>query len=459
MSEKSKKSDKKFYDKFLKPVKVKHEKRKNEKLLEEKEKHSDKNSNKSAEKKFSKKNSTEKNTNAKNTNLSTVKFGDSLFDFANVPIEAKRIVNNFDKILDDVTRLNSKQKAMLYHQIKMLSHTLTDSRDERRVGYMNETTTITSYAYYYMWWNLVRLTRLFANLPASFFALEDNDICLDIGSGPLTVVTALFLSRPELRNKKLTFYCMDLSREVLAFGENVFLSVAARLECEPWKIVRVKGEMGTGLKEKASLIACANVFNESTEKYNLNEHEAVCEKYVNLILSYTDSSRAKVLVVEPGVPKNGKLISSMRKSFIEKGFVPVSPCPHCEECVMTRKEINESKWCNFSFETDNAPEALLKLSEKAELNKTRAVLSFIAVEKNIKTQNDESDEKKILSFRIVSDAIRLPGNRQGFYACSEIGLLLVVTAMHLYSGQKCECEITETNFRIDYKSKAKIITL
>ena len=146
----------------------------------------------------------------------------------------------------------------------------------------------------------------------------------------------------------------------------------------------------------------------------------------------------------------------MRKSFIEKGFAPVSPCPHCEECVMTRKEINESKWCNFSFETDNAPEALLKLSEKAELNKTRAVLSFIAVEKN---SEKSGDEKKTLSFRIVSDAIRLPGNRQGFYACSEIGLLLVVTAMHLYSGQKCECEITETNFRIDYKSKAKIINL
>ena len=450
-SKKSEKSEKKFYDKFLKPAKVKHEKRKNEKLMEaKKENHSDKTSDKFSGKSTAKKNHTKKE------NFSTVKFGDSLFDFTNVPIEAKRIVNNFDKILDGVTRLNSKQKAMLYHQIKMLSHTLTDSRDERRVGYMNETTTITSYAYYYMWWNLVRLTRLFANLPASFFQLNDNDICLDIGSGPLTVVTALFLSRPELRNKKLTFYCMDLSREVLAFGENVFLSVAARLECEPWKIVRVKGEMGTSIKEKASLITCANVFNESTEKYNLNEQDAVCEKYINSILSYADSVKAKILVVEPGVPKNGKLISSMRKSFVEKGFVPVSPCPHCEECVMTRKEINESKWCNFSFETDNAPEALLKLSEKAELNKTRAVLSFIAVEKNSEKQ---SDEKKPLSFRIVSDAIRLPGNRQGFYACSEIGLLLVVTAMHLYSGQKCECEITETNFRIDYKSKAKIITL
>ena len=174
-SKKSEKSEKKFYDKFLKPAKVKHEKRKNEKLMEaKKENHSDKTSDKFSGKSTAKKNHTKKE------NFSTVKFGDSLFDFTNVPIEAKRIVNNFDKILDGVTRLNSKQKAMLYHQIKMLSHTLTDSRDERRVGYMNETTTITSYAYYYMWWNLVRLTRLFANLPASFFQLNDNDICLDI---------------------------------------------------------------------------------------------------------------------------------------------------------------------------------------------------------------------------------------------------------------------------------------
>ena len=91
---------------------------------------------------------------------------------------------------------------------------------------MNHPATLAAYTHYFLWWNLVRLTRLFANLPDDFFSLPDGAICLDSGSGPLTVPIAIFLSRPELRDKKLKWYCMDISAQALSIGENLLLTTA-----------------------------------------------------------------------------------------------------------------------------------------------------------------------------------------------------------------------------------------
>ena len=108
---------------------------------------------------------------------------------------------------------------------------------------------------------MVRLTRLFSNLNDNCFPKE-SCICLDAGSGPLTVVTALWLARPELRKLDLTWYCLDVSSNSMAFGEDIYLSVAAKLIGSTWTIIRVKGPFGTYLKEKASFITCANMLNE-----------------------------------------------------------------------------------------------------------------------------------------------------------------------------------------------------
>ena len=151
----------------------------------------------------------------------------------------------------------------------------------------------------------------------------------------------------------------------------------------------------------------------------------------------------------------------MRDSFLRKNFVPVSPCTHCSECPMDGKRGR--KWCNYSFATDNAPAVLKKLSEKADLPKERAVLSFFAVQK--KTDGEEKDAAQInsdntsLRFRIASDPIRLPGARTGYYACSDKGLLLVVSDSKLLSGQAFTIPKPKKNQGIDQKSGALIIEL
>lgn len=429
-------------------------------------------------------------------NKSYIKPQSSLFNPTKIPQDAKEIISSFNKIVISSKNLSSKQISLLPKQIRELSHELTDERGNRHLGYMNKTTTVSAYIYYYMWWNLIRLTKLFSNIPEKYFLLNDGDVCLDIGSGPLTVPIALFLAHPELRTKKLTWYCTDISSIALTEGENLFLTIAAKLKCEPWKIIRVKGELGTSIKQKASLITAANVFNEIVEDQEMPP-DFLSKKYTEKLLAYTDTSKkSSLLIIEPGVPKTARFISLLRDSLMRKNYFPVSPCTHCDSCPMEGKR--GGKWCNFAFSTDDAPVALKKLSEAAHLPKERAVLSYIFAtnDSSFKPETSlESDSSSAtaassengthssstaassanrrhipaekVSLRIASDSIHLPANfengvpysRTGYYACSSKGLLLVITKQNLHSGEEFVIEWKEKNLTKDKKTGALTVEL
>lgn len=355
----------------------------------------------------------------------------SLFDKSNIPADSVDILENFDSIVQSVRPLNSKQLQQLPHNIKDFSHQLTDQRGSRRLGYMNEAIQLSVYTRYYLWWNLVRQVRLFSNLNTSAFPSKDEVTALDIGTGPLTVVTALWLARPELRTKKITWYVMDVSQNSMKAGEDIFLSVAAKTKTEPWKIIRVKGSFGTHLNQKADFITCGNAMNEMEQTSDMPP-EYKAKKLYEQLKTYA-SPDCKYLMVEPGVPKSARLLSLFRTRFIKDGFNVQAPCPHAGECPMNGFKAytgSQNKWCNFAFSTEDAPKKLLKLSDMAKLPKERAVLSFISAVPGNALDNTESSanpskEPATLTLRIASDPLKLPGWQTGFYACSELGLALV----------------------------------
>ncbi len=366
-----------------------------------------------------------------NKEKTTSKHISSLFDTSALTRETVAILNSFDEIIQGVRPLNSRQLQQLPENIRNLSHQLTDDRASRRLGYMNDNIQLSSYVRYYTWWNLVRLTRLFANIPATVFPTSDCT-CLDLGSGPLTVVTALWLARPELRKLKLTWYCLDVSANSMALGEDIFLSIAARTGEEPWHIVRVKGAFGTTIKQKANFLTCANMFNELDQASDMPP-EFTTKKYYEQIQRYCEKD-AGVLLVEPGVPKAARTLSLLRTRFIKDGRTIAAPCPHAEECPMSGFKAytgSKNKWCNFAFSTEDAPAKLQKLSVAAKLPKERATLSFLAVGNN-KTPVVECPEGvskpqsySITPVRIASDKLRLPNYMCGYYACTRFGLALV----------------------------------
>jgi len=415
--------------------------------------------------------------------------------FASPPEDARRILENFDGIIRTNLPLSSKQLLLLPRNIKELSHCLTDERSKRRLGYMNDNVMLSAYAYYFLWWNLFRLTSVFSALDENVFSfLRDENVCLDIGSGPLSVPLALYLARPELRAVKLTWYCMDTSQNALALGENLLLSCAARLQNAQsadnaedadgfcWRIVRVKGEIGTPIKQKASFITCANMFNELY--WNTSQPlEAEAKKYAARLFSYgaqkpDGKSECAFFVAEPGIPRAARFISLLRAAMLRKNMSCVSPCPHENECPMDGKK--GGKWCHFILNTETAPAALKKLSEKAGLAKERAAISFIftrpeALSPNPKAEHAEKREtdgktaaaaKTPYRIRICSDPIALPEHKTGRYACAPWGLTLVIEKnareKPLASGDLTEAPLKAADIQslsIDRKSGAKIITV
>lgn len=396
-----------------------------------------------------------------------------LFDnnlFSKLPEESQGIIETFDTFVQRVKPLNSKQLYRMPETIKELSHLLTDERNNRRAGYMNDVPTLSAYIRYFMWWNLVRLTPLFAGFeknPSSkalFEKLPDEPVFLDLGSGPLTVPIALWLACPTLRHKKITFYCLDTSQNALAFGEELFLSIMAKTykatpEQVEWNIIRVKGEIGTEIRKKADFITCANMFNELY--WNTSKPlEEVSKNYTNLLLSY-GNEKTSVLVIEPGVPRSGRFITLLRNSLIRKKMTILSPCPHMVDCPMEGKK--GGKWCHFTLLTDKAPKKLHKISDSAKLTKDRASFSFVFASNVVE---EEKKQDKELDIRVVSDPIRLPREKVGRYACSELGLTLLEAAEKaLSSGDFVRVQHPKSygknqqSPRIDRKSNAVIFEL
>ena len=363
----------------------------------------------------------------------------SLFDTTRLSKDSVDILNSFDEIIQGVRPLNSRQLQQLPEHIRNLSHQLTDDRASRRLGYMNDNIQLSSYVRYYTWWNLVRLTRLFANLPDSVFPAADCT-CLDLGSGPLTVVTALWLARPELRKLKLTWYCLDVSANSLALGEDIYLSIAAKAKAadesnEPWKIIRIKGPFGTPIKQKASFLTCANMLNELDQTSDMPP-EFQTKKYYEQLERYCEKG-AGVVLVEPGVPKAARTLSLLRTRYIKDGRNIAAPCPHASDCPMSGFKAytgSKNKWCNFAFTTEDAPRKLQKLSDMAKLPKERATLSFMAVSRGesstpavVSTPSTGSGTATTVftDIRITSDKLRLPNYMCGYYGCSQYGLVLV----------------------------------
>lgn len=384
--------------------------------------------------------------------------------------EAAAVLNSFDEIVRSAVGLNSKQEALIPKDIRSLFHELTDERGMRKINYLNNPRKLTAYMYHYMWWNLVRIVKLILNMN---FDLYDGSSIADFGCGPLTMACAFWIAKPELRKKKLHWYCADISGKALSAGEAIFNSLCAFTEkdtqqpCSPWKITKVTGSFGVPLKSEIDFFISANMFNEIFWDSSI-KISGEAEKAVKNIIRYLKNKREdfdrhnssrQVLIIEPGIPLAGAFISELRRLLLKNDFIVVSPCPHNCVCPIPgqRQEktngldgesffkktsflkrpqngggaFAQDKWCHFSFYTDDAPKKLVVLSEAAKLEKTRASLSFVYC-KSKPTKYNEAEycasaahAKETFNVRITSDIIKLQDGIIGRYACSEKGFLLL----------------------------------
>jgi len=343
------------------------------------------------------------------------------------------MLETIPSLIEKTFPIPGRFKAKLPSDIAELSHLLTNNRGSRSLSYLTRPNFLSAYLHYFLPWNLYRL---FLLLPTLNLTLKAGNSITDLGCGPLTLTSALWISRPELRNVPLEFNCIDRSGPALEAGKKFFTALCEDSGCKNalWKINLIKEDVdirqvkGAKKRKPAALVCAVNMFNEIYESLSHNNTEGLRQMSKNAAQTMNSEAaeNANILTVEPGVPQSGKFISFLRDAFMEMGHSPASPCTHTGACPLSggatkmikgRNWIDTKKrWCHFALEAANAPKELRRLSAAAKLPKERLVFSYLLTGK---------PTAKTGEARVISDAFALPYNRFGRYACCERGLVLI----------------------------------
>jgi hypothetical protein len=386
--------------------------------------------------------------------------------FPHLDAETRRALEGFLRLIDRTFPLPRRRAGSLPRDIAELSRLFTGARGERTVTYLGKPAFLSAYLRYFLPWNLYRLCRL---LPGLVLPLEDGDAVTDLGSGPLSLALALWISRPDLRGLRLEFRCIDHTATVMRAGKKLFEALAGG-DC-PWILRLERNSLGgragkapivwkgPSAEEKqpagkdarrqekpARLVTAVNVFTELGQNIPAADGGGLkrfAEKSFKTLTSYL-ADTGYLLAVEPGNPQGGAFIAGLRGALIESGGSVLAPCPHAQPCPFPggkapRRERRtegrgKGKWCHFAFSTEEAPAALRTLSSRAGLPKERAALSFLFAGLG----GQEGPEPEALTgglrLRVISDAFPLPAAggapaardaRFGRYCCSEQGMALL----------------------------------
>jgi len=337
--------------------------------------------------------------------------------FAPLTAEAEKALQNLPGLLRRAFPLRPAMERELPNRIRDLSLSLTADREGGpRPGYLSDPRELAAYAWYFLPWNLLRLCRL---LPGLDLTLPEDGLVCDLGTGPLTLPLALWLSRPDLRRTRLRFVCTDRSRRALDLGVRLFTEVAGfdpTSRDAPWRMRCLRGEYWQGLVEGAHLLAMVNVANEMVGTHR----EPLADRMERLAgqLAGALAAEGRVLVIEPGTRLGWRCLEGMRRAFVEMGLGLTAPCPHERPCPLA--EGRGRAWCHCILSPRGAPAWLTSLSERAGLAKERLSLSFLLV------RAGAAPAASGLA-RVVSGPFALTDVRgSAVYACSGAGLLVLV---------------------------------
>lgn len=420
---------------------------------------------------------------------------------------SRRALERLFPILDSVMPMNGAQRRDLAMACRDLSAMLTTERNALARPYWTSPRLTSAYLRYFLPWNLVRLSALLPGL--DFGRIPDEPVILDMGSGPLTLPIALWMSRPDLRERPVTLIASDTTPHILELGRKIFDALRAEFFPEsPWTLRTMRASVTQAphrvYAKPGSLwmMSMGNVLNEMEERRAKPGHQ-MADRMRELLESSAEMlcENGLLLSVEPGTRLGGRLVAHLRKSALggveeepeyedltsfalreeQAGrreeedddwdddwddfglpplFMPLSPCPHAGSCPMLDRRT--TAWCHMNAPADHAPESLRALSARAGLDKDSVSLSFLLMRRMSLEEIEgftppERPEGRRVAARIISDAFVVPGYPgRARYACSPLGLSLIPDSSHLPAGALCEARVTRER---DMKSRAVVLSL
>jgi len=373
--------------------------------------------------------------------------------FEILPQETRKTLFSACALIKENFRIPGRFRSALPSQIAELSRLLTNNRGERPLSYLTRPNFLSAYMHYFLPWNIYRLCILLQGIDLN---LSAGDSVTDLGSGPLTFASALWIARHDLRNVPLEINCIDRCAPALEAGNKFFTTLCESTNTvNTWKINLIRDDIDirriTRKENQSKLVCAVNLFNEIYGSLPHSDSEGLKHIADNAaqFMAGMALKNGSILTVEPGVPQSGRFISFLRTSLMRMGMQPLSPCTHTSACTFF---ANKKRWCHFAYETFDAPKELQQLSAAAELPKERLVFSYLltAAAKKSNTEN---------KLRVISDAFPLPQNRFGRYGCCSKGLVLLAGERKSIEKISCGSLFTMTdNFKgRDKKSGALIM--
>ncbi len=193
-----------------------------------------------------------------------------------VPEAARLLLERLPEALRRVRPLSAAHRRSLPDDVAALSQLLTTERAGLQRPYWSSPAAVSAYLYYFLPWNLLRLTRLLAALPLSdpraAAPAGGQALLLDLGSGPLTLPLALWLARPQWRRAPVQVLAVDTAVQPLELGRDL-LAALGELSGEPvWPVrlarapleraARAAAPLLAGGRTRPWLVSAANVLNE-----------------------------------------------------------------------------------------------------------------------------------------------------------------------------------------------------
>ena len=375
---------------------------------------------------------------------------------------AAEALRRLPEALDAVMPLRRAHRADLPDAIRELSTQLTTERYALARSYWSSPRLVSAYLRYFLPWNLLRLHCLLREIELPLPADGSTPLLVDLGSGPLSVPLALWISRSEWREAPLRVVCADTSPRPMALGLQVLEQLAGLMQVPlTWQIRLERAPLTRVLNDlrlRPTLLTGGNVLNEwqaQSQDTSIPFSERVGE--VAMAVARQLGTEGTALFVEPGTRLGGTLTATMRQAALEEGLQVVAPCSHANECPLLGRR--DRGWCHVHRELapDAAPTWLIALTQAARLVKQSLSFSYIQL-RAMPVETDQQNpqpEHSVLKARLLSDAFLVPGLGQARYACSSRGLLLVPHAARLCPGSVISCRLGPSP-RKDGKSGALI---
>ncbi|WP_165064751.1 small ribosomal subunit Rsm22 family protein [Desulfovibrio sp. ZJ200] len=431
---------------------------------------------------------------------------------------AREALERLPEALARVRPLSAAHRRSLPEDVATLSRLLTCERGALRRPYWSSPAFVSAYLYYFLPWNLLRLTRLLRGLPlpapqAPAFA-GGQALLLDAGSGPLSLPLALWLARPQWREAPVRVLALDSAAQPLELGRALFTAWGRILGQKTWPVHTARGPLGSLARHAAPLlsggrgagrdaqrgprlqgeagavirpwlISAANVLNElpSGRRFGGSEEgeespgsprdeplERLLDAWAPLLLRGNGDLPAPpaLLFVEPGTRLGGTTIMRLRALALERGLKALAPCPHQAACPLLAGSGGRT-WCHFTFDGMGAPDWLRRLSAQAGLAKSGLSLAPLLLAPDVGAEPASEASAQALPAalrvsgrgaqpaRVLSAPFAVPGLAgQARYACAAAGLLLLEDAATLASGDLLPIRL-ESNAPRDAKSRARVI--